>query len=305
LFFKVYPNGIRIGGFSNGGGFGGVRGTRQIVTAFSEASRKRLDWVYLNGNWKSMLTLTYHTTFPKDFRVVKKQLNLLLQHLRIRGVRYLWVVEWQGRGFPHLHIWLDRVYDDVPREDDIEGENSWRPLMRVWLRIAGLSSDEQAVSFGLHQVSYCNWTVDVKSKYASKYGSKNQQKVLPDGIVGFGRWWGCSRGLKLETSEYFVDSADPVVVAACVQARRQVKKFIERKCSGFRFSRDRWESLYGVRWTMTPERVACVKRLFTYYLKRSLVRNDRGTDFFFDDCIWEYKGGAPFYSRVVALCAAA
>ena len=57
--------------------------------------------------FRSMLTLTYPRQFPKDGHIVKKDLNALLQKVRrnIEG-EYLWFLEFQTRGAPHIHLLL-------------------------------------------------------------------------------------------------------------------------------------------------------------------------------------------------------
>jgi len=235
----------------------------------------------MQGPWKSMTTLTYHKSFPSDYRESKKHLNKMTKWLTKRNLLYLWIVEWQSRGFPHFHFWLDREFNDVPLWDDDNGKNSWRPIMRKWLKVTGQENDEAAVSFGLHQKNYTGWKVDIKVNYAGKYASKNEQKGLPNGIKSFGRWWGHSRELVLEeevlmipdSEESFEDRLESF--AEWNQFRRQVKRFIERKFK-FRFSRDRVGSCLPLRWTMKEEFVECVERFSVYYLRNFRVMSSDG-----------------------------
>jgi len=273
MLYREYPRGIRLSGIT---GFGGNNlkecSKRGVITAFSQASRKRLGWVYEQGPWVSMLTFTYHDIFPHDFKESKRHLNNLKKWLHRRNIKFLWVLEWQRRGFPHYHVWLDKQFDDVPLWED-SGKNSWRPIMEEWLKITGQENDDKAKDFSFHQGQYTNWVVTVNSNYACKYANKNEQKVLPgpwEDVKRFGRWWGCSRDLKLEKEviEVACDDACPEKSQATIrgwkQVRRQVKRFIERKFN-FKFSRDAIGSRLSVRWTMNEQYVACVNRLFFYY----------------------------------------
>jgi hypothetical protein len=229
-----------------------------------------------------MLSLTYHIEFPADYRVAKRQINSFCKCLRRRGIKNLWVVEFQERGVPHYHVWMDRRFENRPAWEDSEGKKSWRPLGRAWLRISGQGGDPKAVEFTLHEKSYKDWTVIVGKNYAAKYASKNLQKELPEGIKSYGRWWGCSRDLVLETENIRVvsDICDPWDRAESVEAwnvlRRQVKSFIERKYK-FKFPRDKVGSLLSIRWTMCEEHVACINRMVKYYLRHvACVREPAG-----------------------------
>jgi hypothetical protein len=280
--YRQYRHGVRLSGY--------VRNDhpapplRVAISAFSESSRRLLQWRFQQGPWKSMITLTYHNNWPNDYKTAKRQLNAWLQAVRRRGIDYLWVVEFQVRGAPHYHVWLDREFDNVDTWNDFESdgkvervdnEKSWRPLMKVWLRVSGQENDKEAESFGLHKSSYTNWDVSVKSNYAAKYASKNIQKGLPSGCKGFGRWWGNSRGMVFETQQYESDTIgdtreDAIIMRDEFQFRRQVKRFIERK-SNYKFPRDPVGSLRPIRWIMPADQVLCISRLRNYYLRKSGV----------------------------------
>jgi len=280
--YSEYRRGIRISGMH---GTCHRPGERNKITTFSKASRKRLQWLEVQGVWSSMLTLTYHTSESywnadlciyegpeidcSGFKTVKAHINSWLQGLRRRGIDYLWAMEFQRRGVVHFHVLMNKRFDDVHLQDDNKG-NSWRPLMESWLSITGQKNDKQARDFSLHQGMYTDWQVRGNG-YLSKYMSKNEQKNLPEGVKFFGRWWGCSQGLKQEVKVTHV----PDVVASekkraaldlgWKQFRRATKNFIERKFN-YRFPRDKVKSKIGIRWIMTPKQVSCINRLSSYYL---------------------------------------
>jgi len=272
--YREYERGIRLSGLTGCGINNlGEYSKRGVVKGFSEASRKRLGWVYEQGPWVSMLTFTYHNVFPHDFKESKRHLQNLRKYLRRRGILNLWVLEWQRRGFPHYHVWLDRRFDDVPLWEDNKG-NSWRPIMRAWLKITSQNEDQEAVDFSLHGLQYTDWQVRAGSNYACKYAYKMEQKGIPgmfEDLHRYGRWWGCSRGLVLEKRTIDLSSviARKKNKIAWNQFRRQTKRFIEKKYK-FTFPRDKIGSLLSIRWTMTEERVNCINRFAEYYLPRQV-----------------------------------
>jgi hypothetical protein len=268
--YRQYRRGVQLSGIVNADlRFSSSPGLRGGVTDFRLASKRRLAWIYMQGDWQSMLTLTYHNDFPVDFSESKRQLNTVLQYLRDHFVKYLWVVEWQKRGVPHYHIWMDKRFDDVPVWEDT-GLKSWRGIALSWLKVTKQDNDQAAVEFALHQRCYTDWNVDIRVNYAKKYASKNLQKALPEGIKTFGRWWGCSRNLELAQQDVILNQKDfpkENMLYDWVMFRRQVKKFIERKFK-FRFSHDLLGSCMPIRFTLSEDRVECVDRLYDYYLYR-------------------------------------
>ncbi len=271
MIVETYRQGIKISGILGHGNKNPVK--RGVVTDCSKASRKRLDWPYLQGPWRSMLTLTFHDNYEKksfDLEIFRKILNSWLQTLRDRKVNYLWVKEVQFRGVLHLHVCMDREFDDIPSWEDLEGKNSWRPLMRSWLRLTNQDGDIEAVKFAMHKTTYTKWSPDIKFNYFKKYFSKSDQKGLPVGIKSFGRWWGCSRGLKLVLDTLIVGGDNNEYLYGreknnWFQFRRQVKKLIEKK-SGFRFLKDRIGSRLSIKMSMKKDLVFCVERLRNYYI---------------------------------------
>lgn len=57
-------------------------------------------------NFNSFLTLTYPTDYPTNGKAVKLHREKLLKRLgrQYDKFGYLWVLEWQARGAPHIHI---------------------------------------------------------------------------------------------------------------------------------------------------------------------------------------------------------
>jgi len=246
--------------------------TRGEVRQFSDSSRRRLSWIYAQGPWCSMLTLTYHGDFPAPVEG-KRQLGRWLEGLTRRGIRYLWVLEWQRRGVPHYHVWLDRTFADCPLSDDKNRQNSWRPLMESWLRLSGQSEDRAAAAFGLHQKSYVDWEIRVGNNYAAKYAQKQQQKGLPPGVETYGRWWGCSRGVNLPESVRIID-VDPespdCQLTESVIYRRQVR----RATAAWKGRHRSGNTLRGLSYSACPSRQVALSALEAAFLPRKKTSPD-------------------------------
>jgi len=160
---------------------------RGTVVGLSAKSRKRLTWAYGQGDWKGMITLTYHRGVP-DFKESKLHLNAFLMALRRAGLKYLWVVEWQLRGSPHYHVWVDRHLD----------RQEYLRFMVTWLyETRNYNGSKEAREFHTHPKIYTDWNVRIDLNYATKYAQKLEQKYLPAGVERFGRWWGSSRNLSI------------------------------------------------------------------------------------------------------------
>lgn len=222
---------------------------RGRVSEFSPDAARRLGWAYSQGPWRGMLTLTYPGGEPVTYEEFACHRHRILLHLKARGIRYLWVLEWQRRGVPHLHIWVDRdmetetvttetvrqkLSDRIRQTEFVRQKMTdkkcpqWKDAICQWLRIIGANDNEKAVKVGLHPMSWCAWEVRVGNNYAAKYANKREQKGLPTGIEHFGRWWGVSRGTiqpsyATEVDEEVVNVKTGEVVRS-VSIRRQLHR---------------------------------------------------------------------------------
>lgn len=137
-----------------------------------------------------MITLTYPKQFPCDGRIVKSHLNRLLSWLRYHhpGVAYLWFLEFQKRGAPHVHI-----ITNIPITGCRDRRAAMRrKLARAWFRIVE-SGDPK------HLVAGTAWDAQKKPNglrhYVAIYASKKQQKTVPPDYQNVGRFWGKSRNV--------------------------------------------------------------------------------------------------------------
>lgn len=188
-------------------------------------------------NFGSMLTLTYPKTYPVDGSVVKEDLRVFLQWVRRRyPTEYLWFLEFQERGAPHLHVLLEiseitpRMRADVGLKwTELIALSDWfvdcfvvigeglhvrldrlpigneTELFMQYKEIKMRTIDQQGYTAEVSKIARFNTHPSVwelaKSpgglkNYASKYASKMRQKTVPKEYLNIGRFWGCSRGVR-------------------------------------------------------------------------------------------------------------
>ena len=142
--FEIYKNGIKCKIDDGRQKKEGVFAKRDDITIFSKKSKNRLAWVYSQGPWVSMLTLTYHVDFPAA-EVSKKHMNTFLSALHYFKIKYLWVLEFQGRGYPHYHVWMSKTMK----------KDEWQYFMKIWLKSTiEFNGSDKAIKFHLHDKGY-------------------------------------------------------------------------------------------------------------------------------------------------------
>lgn len=166
--------------------------------------------------FSSMVTLTYPNLFPKDGEVVKEDLHRFLTWFKRRyETEYLWFLEFQTRGAPHYHILTQQV-NIMPKMRIELAENWLYSLSRAnWLVDEAARESvnnkckceykiiadnlSKAFKFCLRKES---WEIlrdkDGAKKYTTKYAAKEYQKVRPAYYKNVGRYWGCSKAVKLQ-----------------------------------------------------------------------------------------------------------
>lgn len=173
---------------------------RGEVKEFSWASRRRLAFVASNTSvvFRTFAHLTYPRAFPSDGRKVKRDLNAFLVWLkRDRGsFSYLWFLEFQRRGAPHVHILTSSTFPKARKN----GRALQFRVSSQWYRTVG-SGDTRHLRAGT-RVERVR-THEGARRYAVKYAMKMEQKIVPPGYRDVGRFWGASRDVK-PTSEGFV-----------------------------------------------------------------------------------------------------
>ena len=165
----------------------------------------RLAFVAANSDvsFTSMITLTYPREFPNDGRDVKRNLVAFRKCLarRLLELEYLWFLEFQRRGAPHIHILLRgaRVCSTMQQ---------W--VSETWYRICG-TGDERHLRAGtrLERVRSPNGA----RNYAVKYAHKMTQKHVPENYRNVGRFWGCTKNVKPVVKSEHVCTNDDLVGA--------------------------------------------------------------------------------------------
>lgn len=187
---------------------GACPGIRRQITEFSEASRRRLAFVAQNTSvrFRQMITLTYPKDYPSDGKTVKRHLNRFLTWLRrdTGGCSYLWFLEFQKRGAPHIHIVFDTAYSR--RNADGYGQFRIR-VSTTWYRIVG-SGDSKHLAAGTRTERIRK--PDGAARYATKYAFKMRQKTVPEGYRNVGRFWGASRDVKPEPERFVRATEDDI-----------------------------------------------------------------------------------------------
>jgi len=122
-----------------------------------------------------MLTLTYPADFPLDGRLVKDHWKRFRQWMKRNGaVTGLWVLEFQKRGAPHFHIFIQTSLDRVA-------------VSKAWYKIVN-SMDPKHLAAGT-RIERFRYPPAIGS-YVMKYASKMDQKDVPSEFKNVGRFWG-------------------------------------------------------------------------------------------------------------------
>ena len=219
-----------------------VPSSRQNIFQFSDSSRRRLLHVCRNSGHhiNSQFCLTYHEAWPSDGKEVKAKLNhFLICCKRAFGadLKYLWVLEFQKRGAPHIHFFSDL-------EPNRENQSI---LADIWVvTVLGLSADSSAYKFHVHPNNFFAWNMR-SGKYLSKeYLEKSVQKGVPEDFRNVGRFWGHSRSMK---PDFFI--IDPYNLPGLLQeiksAVRTVTKAHEKlSCRAARACRDAYRKRHRI-----------------------------------------------------------
>lgn len=162
---------------------GGVRGK---ITRFSRQSVDRLKLHVRNLpelSVKAFLTLTYPESYPTAGGRVKRDLKVMQQWLKRRGLGGVWFLEFQRRGAPHYHMFL----------------NGWPAggvdaVAHAWDKIVA-SGDPKHLAWHMGALSgrpclELMRNPHAASAYATKYATKLEQKDVPSDYHQVGRFWG-------------------------------------------------------------------------------------------------------------------
>ena len=165
--------------------------TRKIKT-FSENSRRNLSkhlckirFDYYKERW--FVTLTFHNQIPNSQIALKKIIDKFNKRINRRNlfIDFVWKLEYQKRGAPHLHYLLlfpGRV--SYNERTHLAGS-----IRNAWIECVG-DNDElfKRLSVDIRQVGNNNKTVSYLMKYLDKLDDEEHEHNL-------GRFWAVSSGL--------------------------------------------------------------------------------------------------------------
>lgn len=157
--------------------------TRQAITELSEKALRRMVYTARNmSDVTHIVTLTYPADYPTDGKLVKYHLQKFRQWLTYKGIGGFWFLEFQERGAPHFHLFINGAIDH-------------RVLRAYWYKCVN-SGDIKHFAAGT-QVQLMH-EAHAAASYAAKYASKAEQKEVPAEYQNVGRFWGRFGGVKIE-----------------------------------------------------------------------------------------------------------
>jgi len=198
---------------------------RGTITNFSCGSGIRMRR-YLREclpEYKHMVTLTYPEGYPSDGTTVKNHLRRFLQEVRRWDKRdygisagteahsSFWFLEFQKRGAPHFHIFLNRC----PRKE-------W--VSSTWYRIVD-SEDIRHLQAGTRTEKLIAGRAGTIS-YATKYAAKLEQKSVPKDYENVGRFWGVYGNRATLSATAFVSRANSQD-SKIIMAENAIKRLVE------------------------------------------------------------------------------
>ena len=171
--------------------------TRGEIERLSSKARARLLFILSTTDveFQSMITLTYGETYPNAGHTVKTHLNRFLSWYRYqKWGEYVWFLEFQQRGAPHIHIYSQ--VSEISRKHRIGYTNAW---IRALSDDLGIDDSEQEKIRSVHNHA-SQWAKfrsdDGHIRYATKYLLKTYQKKVPNDFRTVGRFYGMSRNVK-------------------------------------------------------------------------------------------------------------
>lgn len=158
-------------------------------------------------NFASMMTLTYGRVYPRSGKDVKSDLNRLLTAMRTRYARagqkapsYLWFLEFQRRGAPHIHVLITVLPGDIMTRKDFA--KMWRVAQKLEIRLREEGYEDREIAKEVKKVEAVHghlraWEA-IRSergatRYVAKYALKTKQKNIPTDFQDVGRFFGWSR----------------------------------------------------------------------------------------------------------------
>jgi hypothetical protein len=222
----------------------GGGGKRKDIYQLSDKSVRNLKFYLRNVMhlMDSISSVTYPDDFPRDGTIIKKHIDILGKRLARKGIKFVWVMEFQKRGAGHFHIFTTQPLD-----------RQW--LAQAWYEIVG-SGDPNHLKAGTsvqyivedddprlepdrarYKAEKAKGNSNAKRNFISRseaisymvaYYKKESQKKVPFGFHMPGRFWSTSRGL-LQCSKKVVKED----IKELKRAFRTVRKWYKAKLRGW------------------------------------------------------------------------
>lgn len=159
--------------------------------------------------FNGMVALTYPADFPYDGKIVKRDLDVMRKRVARRGMAALWVLEFQGRGAPHMHVlvkgkvnkqWLSRAWYEIVGSGDEKHLRAGTTYQHIVDDGDPRAADDKIrhrkeTERGIRNAKRLYITRSEVVDYMLKYFDKREQKYVPAGFVDVGRFWGATQGL--------------------------------------------------------------------------------------------------------------
>lgn len=182
--------------------------TRGQIKDMSKKSRLNAAFSFANAPepWEWMITLTRRKQ-PKNPKADLDKFTRSLRRDFDMACQWGWIMEYQGRGVVHHHIFLssDFVSRNFDRSElryrSASGKRAGTTLVAgafdswvvgEWIRSTGDNSADfrRFQTGGIVEVFR---TPDAAARYVAKEAGKRCQKQLPKGVEGGRRWWWLSK----------------------------------------------------------------------------------------------------------------
>lgn len=220
---------------------------REAIKALSRRSLFRLALTAQSTKflYHSLLTLTYGPNFPRNGKVVKSHLKRMLAWLAVRGMKnYLWFVEFQVRGAPHIHIMTDLVDFQIKiyRADMAKfWSDMIEPATHYYMRVErnfktgkikqlnDYVLTTRGAVYNVHRHPK-QWAAlrekDGAARYVTMYAAKKEQKEVPKEYASMGRFWGVPHNLSLKNLvKTWTYTDDAGIIAMCKLMERDFSKW--------------------------------------------------------------------------------
>jgi len=216
---------------------------RKAIRVLSRRSLIRLGLVATSTcfQYHSILTLTYGPNFPRDGKEVKRHIKRVIAWMGKRGVvDYLWFVEFQARGAPHIHMFCDfnQFQADNLRLDlalywsSLVEPEEWQ-YCRVYVNKRTGTIDKSSANPMTTREAVLKvhshpkvWeglrSKDGAMRYAVKYATKAEQKKIPVEYANMGRFWATTHKNSLKNLvKFWIYTDEDGVIDMCQRMGRE------------------------------------------------------------------------------------